>query len=136
VGEDSFLFYAVGQSPTSNTRNLRHQLKVASNPKKSLDVARRMFKERFPEEDVSKKSLKELMGMEGYRVQKVYENKAQEYKVGWKGRSYIRKRKIKCNYADCGAGGMMDKNSTNGGIHHARTYSKQSEYVTSERNPS
>ncbi|MCF7939150.1 MAG: type I-E CRISPR-associated endonuclease Cas1e [Spirochaetales bacterium] len=89
VGEDSLLFYAVGQSPTSDTRNFRRQMKIASDPKKALGVARRMFQERFPSEDVSKKTLKDLMGMEGYRVHKVYESMAQKYKVGWKGRSYV-----------------------------------------------
>ena len=89
VGEDSLLFYAVGTTPTSNTRNLRHQSKLASTEKSRLAVARRMFSARFPEEDVETKSLSELMGMEGLRVKAVYERLATEYGVGWKGRSYI-----------------------------------------------
>lgn len=89
VGEDSLLFYAVGTTPTSNTRNLRHQAKLASTEKSRLAVARRMFSARFPEEDVGTKTLSELMGMEGLRVKAVYERLATEYGVGWKGRSYI-----------------------------------------------
>lgn len=88
VGEDSLLFYAVGQSPTANTRNLRHQMEVACNPEKSLAVAKRMYARRFPEENLDGKKLKELMGMEGYRVRALYEKKAEEYGVGWKGRCY------------------------------------------------
>lgn len=89
VGEDSLLFYAVGQSPTSDTRNMRTQMKIAANPKKSLEVARRLFQYRFPYDEVSGKSIKELMGMEGRRVKALYEEKAAEHGVGWKGRSYI-----------------------------------------------
>ncbi|MBS3954231.1 MAG: type I-E CRISPR-associated endonuclease Cas1 [Methylomicrobium sp.] len=89
VGEDSLLFYAVGQTPTSNTRNLRKQLLLSADDTKSLEVARRMYARRFPKAELSGKSLKEMMGMEGYRVRQLYENKAQEYKIGWKGRSYV-----------------------------------------------
>ena len=88
VGEDSLLFFAGGLSPTSDSRNMREQLKLASDPKKSLEVARRMFARRFPGIDLSGKSLKEMMGMEGSRVRALYESKAQQYGVGWKGRSY------------------------------------------------
>lgn len=88
VGEDSLLFYASGHTPTSDTRNLRHQLKQASDPKKSIEVARRMFSQRFPSADLEGKSLKEMMGMEGYRVRALYQEKAEHYQVGWKGRKF------------------------------------------------
>jgi CRISPR-associated protein Cas1 len=68
---------------------MRDQLKLSADPKKSLEVARRMFSKRFPDADLSGKSLKEMMGMEGSRVRTLYEQKSQEYGVGWKGRSYI-----------------------------------------------
>jgi CRISPR-associated protein Cas1 len=48
-----------------------------------------MFARRFPTADLSGKSLKEMMGMEGYRVRELYEQKAKEYGAGWKGRSYV-----------------------------------------------
>ena len=88
VGEDSLLFYASGQTPTSNTRNMREQIKLSADPKKSVGVARRMFAKRFPEADLAGKSLKEMMGMEGHRVRALYEQKGKEYGVGWKGRSF------------------------------------------------
>jgi len=88
VGEDSLLFYACGQSPTADTRNMREQMKLSADPKKSVEVARRMFARRFPEADLAGKSLKEMMPMEGFRIRALYEQKAQEYGVGWKGRSY------------------------------------------------
>ncbi len=89
VGEDSLLFYATGVSPTANTRNMRRQMMLACDKKKSLEVARRMYSRRFPDADLSGKSLKTMMGMEGQRVKKLYEMKAQEYDVGWKGRSFV-----------------------------------------------
>ena len=67
VGEDSLLFYAVGQSPTSDSRNLRQQVKIASDEKKSLEVARRMYSRRFPTAELTDKNLQEMMGMEGDR---------------------------------------------------------------------
>jgi len=89
VGEDSLLFYAVGQTPTSNTRNIRKQMLLSADSAKSLEVARRMYARRFPKAELIGKSLKEMMGMEGYRVRELYEKMANEYKVGWKGRSYV-----------------------------------------------
>ena len=88
VGEDSLLFYAVGQSPTADSRNLRHQIEVSSDEANALEVARRMFARRFPTADLVGKGLKEMMGMEGYRVRDLYEAKAKQYEVGWKGRSF------------------------------------------------
>ena len=88
VGEDGLLFYANGQTPTADTRNMRKQMKLSADSKKSVEVARRMFAKRFPGEDLKGKSLKEMMGMEGYRVRTLYEKKGQEYGVGWKGRKF------------------------------------------------
>lgn len=88
VGEDSLLFYAYGQSPTADTRNMREQMKLAADPIKSLEVARNMFARRFPEADLVGKSLKEMMPMEGFRIRSLYEQKAKEYGVGWRGRNY------------------------------------------------
>jgi len=89
IGEDSLLFYAVGQSPTANTRNVRRQGQISCDKEKALIVARRMFSKRFPDINLNNKSLKEMMGMEGARVRKLYESMAEHYKVGWKGRSYV-----------------------------------------------
>lgn len=89
VGEDSFLFYASGQSPSSDTRNFRHQIAISSDPKRSVEAARRLFSKRFPEADLKGKTLKEMTGMEGYRVRDIYEKKADKYGVGWKGRKYV-----------------------------------------------
>lgn len=88
VGEDSLLFYAAGFLPTADTRNLKQQIDLASDKQKSLEVARRMFARRFPDAELQGKSLQEMMGMEGYRVRTLYQQKAEEYQVGWKGRQF------------------------------------------------
>ena len=88
VGEDSLLFYAAGFLPTADTRNLKQQVELSANPDKSLEVARRLFARRFPDADLNGKSLKEMMGMEGHRVRSLYQEKAREYQVGWKGRQF------------------------------------------------
>lgn len=88
VGEDSLLFYAAGFLPTADTRNLKRQVALAVDSKKSLEVARAMFAHRFPEADLSDKTLQEMMGMEGHRVRTMYREKAEQYGVGWKGREF------------------------------------------------
>lgn len=88
VGEDSLLFYAAGFLPTADTRNFKQQIELSANPEKSLEVARRMYARRFPDAELTGKNLKEMMGMEGYRVRTLYQQKAEEYQVGWKGRTF------------------------------------------------
>lgn len=88
VGEDSLLFYAAGFLPTADTRNLKQQIDLVSDRQKSLEVARRMFARRFPDAELQGKSLQEMMGMEGYRVRSLYQQKAEGYQVGWKGRQF------------------------------------------------
>ncbi|WP_058914448.1 type I-E CRISPR-associated endonuclease Cas1e [Entomohabitans teleogrylli] len=92
VGEDSLLFYAAGFQPTADSRNMRRQMELACDKKRALDVARMMFSSRFPDADLTGKSLKEMMGMEGHRVRALYQEKAQHYGVGWKGRQFTPNR--------------------------------------------
>lgn len=89
VGEDSLLYYASGVSPTSNTRNYQKQIKLFSDNNLRTEVARRMFKKRFPNDDLSNKSIHEMMGMEGARVRRMYKQKAEQYGVLWEGRDYV-----------------------------------------------
>lgn len=89
VGEDSLLFYAAGFLPTADTRNLKLQIALASDEASSLKVARAMFAKRFPDAELENKSLSSMMGIEGNRVRALYQQKAEEYGVGWKGRQFI-----------------------------------------------
>ena len=89
TGEDTMLFYAVGLTPTADTRNFRRQMALAANENKAVEVARRMFARRFPAAELAGKTLKEMIGMEGYRVRDLYAQKAEQYQVGWKGREFV-----------------------------------------------
>ncbi|MDY0272219.1 MAG: type I-E CRISPR-associated endonuclease Cas1e [Advenella sp.] len=89
VGEDSLLFYAAGFVPTADSRNLRKQIELATDPAQSLKVAQRLFAKRFPDTDLEGKTLQQIMGMEGHRVRALYQKKAEEYQVGWKGRQFV-----------------------------------------------
>ncbi|CAI1840058.1 type I-E CRISPR-associated endonuclease Cas1e [Serratia fonticola] len=88
VGEDSLLFYAAGFLPTADTRNLKLQMALACSAESSLKIARAMFAKRFPDAELDGKSLNSMMGMEGNRVRALYQQKAEEYGVGWKGRQF------------------------------------------------
>lgn len=88
VGEDSLRFYAVGQTPTATTYNFKKQMSLAADAEKSLKIAKKMFADRFPAEDISHCSLRELMLLEGSRVKQLYAELAEKYFVNWHGRSY------------------------------------------------
>lgn len=88
VGEDSLLFYSAGVTPTADSKNLRRQAMLSANPATALQVAKQMLQNRFPAVDLTNKTQQELLGLEGIRVRELYEQKAQEYGVGWKGRRY------------------------------------------------
>lgn len=89
VGQDSLLFYSAGFAPTADTRNLKRQILLSADPAQSVEVARRMFTRRFPDADLKGKSLQEMMGMEGNRIRALYQQKAGQYQVGWKGREFV-----------------------------------------------
>lgn len=89
VGEDCLLFYAAGFLPTADTRNLKRQIKLAADEESSLRVARSFYAQRFPDADLEGLTLPQMMGMEGNRVRALYELKAEQYGVGWKGRKFI-----------------------------------------------
>lgn len=88
VGEHGVRFYASGRSMTHSAALLQKQAELVSNQRKHLDVVRKMYILRFPEEDVSSLTLQQLRGREGARVRKVYKEMAEKWDIDWKGRSY------------------------------------------------
>lgn len=83
TGENGLKFYSCGISPTADSKNMRMQMQYACDKKKSLEIARKMFTKRFPNDDVSSKTLEQLKGMEGVRVKNLYALYADKYKVLW-----------------------------------------------------
>lgn len=67
---------------------LIRQAELVSNHRKHLDVVRKMYQLRFPEEDVSHLTMQQLRGREGSRVRNVYRKASKETGVPWSGRLY------------------------------------------------
>ena len=90
TGEESMRFYAFGLAPNHTNNMPRRHAEVWADKRRRTRIARAMFSMRFPDADVSRKSVKELRGMEGLRVRTLYAKMGTEYGVTWKGRNYDR----------------------------------------------
>lgn len=88
VGEHGVRFYASGRALTNHSTLLLKQAKYISNEKLHVQVARKMYQLRFPEEDVSKLTMQQLRGREGSRIRKIYKQQSEKWNVKWNGRNY------------------------------------------------
>lgn len=88
TGEECLRFYAFGLAPNHDNDMPRRHAAAWADPKRRAAIARRMFKMRFPDVDVDRRSIRELRGMEGLRVRALYARLGLEYGVTWKGRNY------------------------------------------------
>lgn len=87
VGDGAVRFYSAGVK-FGRPDNTLYQSKLALDGKARLEVVREMFRRRFDDEPPKKRSVKQLRGIEGSRVRKLYQNIARRYGVEWKGRNY------------------------------------------------
>ena len=88
VGEHGVRCYASGHPLTHSSRLIIRQAELVTNQRKHLDVVRKMYCLRFPEEDVSGLTLQQLRGREGSRIRKVYKAASVKWNVPWNGREY------------------------------------------------
>ncbi|MPM45726.1 CRISPR-associated endonuclease Cas1 [bioreactor metagenome] len=88
VGESGVRYYAHGRPLTHSSELLVRQAKLATNERARIKVARKMYKMRFPGEDVSSMTMQQLRGREGARVRDVYRRLSKETGVEWHGREY------------------------------------------------
>lgn len=88
VGQDGLRFYASGVTATHDCTNARRQAAAHASKSKREEIARKMFRMRFPEDEVATNTIPNLMGMEGRRVKALYEALGAKYGVTWKGRNY------------------------------------------------
>lgn len=88
VGERGVRHYAHGRALTHSTRLLVKQARLVSNTRTRLQVARKMYQMRFPNEDVANLTMQQLRGREGARIRKVYRENSKKYDVEWSGRTY------------------------------------------------
>lgn len=88
IGEHGVRYYAGGRPLTHSSRLIVRQAELVSNQRKHLDVVRKMYLMRFPDEEVSKLTLQQLRGREGSRIRSVYRKASKEWDVEWNGREY------------------------------------------------
>ncbi len=88
VGERGVRYYAHGRALARSTRYLERQAKLVTNNRTRLEIARRMYQMRFPNEDVSKLTMQQLRGREGARVRGLYRKLSKQHNVQWDGRVY------------------------------------------------
>ena len=87
-GEQMRTFYASGMYENKSSQNLLRQIDYFSNKHKHLEVARRMYANRFPGLDMSGMNMNQMRGAEGTRMKKLYQKLASEYNVQWNNRNY------------------------------------------------
>lgn len=88
IGEKGVRYYAGGRPLTHSSRLILKQAELVSNQRKHLEVARKMYIMRFPDEDVSGLTLQQLRGREGSRIRNVYRMESKKWGVEWNGREY------------------------------------------------
>ncbi len=88
TGVDGQRLYAHSTGGTYSARRLLHQARLVSDDTARTDVALRMYRKRFPGEDLAGVTLEQLRGREGFRVRKAYETLAVEHGITWSGRNY------------------------------------------------
>lgn len=88
TGEESLRFYAFGLAPNHTNDMPRLHAEAWADARRRTRIARAMFRMRFPDVDVSERSIRELRGMEGLRIRSLYGTLGLKHGVTWKGRSY------------------------------------------------
>ena len=88
VGEYGVKYYAGGRPLSNHSSLLLKQAELVSNEKKHIQVARKMYQLRFPNENVDKLTMQQLRGKEGSRVRNIYKAQAKLWNVNWSGRNY------------------------------------------------
>ncbi|MFD0683733.1 type I-E CRISPR-associated endonuclease Cas1e [Actinomadura fibrosa] len=88
VGEQGVRFYSGGRSLNRSSALVEAQATKWANRRSRLDVARAMYRMRFPGEDPTGLSRHELLGKEGQRVKERYRYEANRVGLPWTGRQY------------------------------------------------
>ena len=89
TGENMFYFYSEGIPLTKSSKNILKQCRFHESKLMSLEVIRRMYSMRYPEEKLKTKTLQELRGMEGLKMAEFYRRMSLMYHVKWSGRETI-----------------------------------------------
>ena len=87
-GTGGWRFYSCGIAATNSNKNILLQTEYYASKMKHMDLVRRMYLLRYPEEHLKNKTTEELRGLEGYKVQQLYQKLSAQYNVDWNGRRY------------------------------------------------
>lgn len=88
VGEHGVRFYAAGRALTRSSVLAEAQATAWANRRTRLDVARAMYRLRFPDDDPAGRTRQELLNMEGRRVKECYRRESARTGVPWRRREY------------------------------------------------
>jgi CRISPR-associated protein Cas1 len=88
VGEHGVRFYAGGRALSRSSALVEAQAVAWANQRTRLDVARAMYRLRFPDEDPAGCTRRQLLGREGDRVKRCYAQHAARTGVPWRGRRF------------------------------------------------
>lgn len=91
VGEDGVRCYTAPPLGPDRSDLARCQARLWADPKKRLDVARRMYAWRLGEV-LPHRDIAVLRGIEGARMKKSYKLLAEQFGIAWKGRRYDRSK--------------------------------------------
>ncbi|EYT83379.1 CRISPR-associated protein Cse1 [Streptomyces sp. Tu 6176] len=86
VGEHGVRYYAGGRALTRSSRLLEAQATAWANRRTRLEVARAMYRLRFPDEDPAGRTRDELLRMEGRRLKECYRRESVRTGVPWRRR--------------------------------------------------
>lgn len=89
VGEQGVRYYAGGRSLNRSATLVEAQATQWANRRTRLEVARAMYRLRFPDGDPAGFNRQELLGHEGRRVKDCYRAEAKRTGVPWRGRQYV-----------------------------------------------
>ncbi|MDH4659182.1 type I-E CRISPR-associated endonuclease Cas1 [Corynebacterium pyruviciproducens] len=88
VGEKGVRYYASGRPPAKTSRFAEIQATIVSNQRARLACARRMYAQRFPDDNVDTATMQQLRGREGARMKKIYLRESARTGVPWERRTY------------------------------------------------
>ncbi|MFD7661569.1 type I-E CRISPR-associated endonuclease Cas1e [Streptomyces sp. NPDC059788] len=90
VGEHGVRFYAGGRALTRSSALAEAQATAWANRRTRLEVARAMYRLRFPDEDPAGRTRQDLLSMEGRRLKDCYRRESARTGVPWTRRDYHR----------------------------------------------
>ncbi|MBB5933943.1 type I-E CRISPR-associated endonuclease Cas1e [Streptomyces zagrosensis] len=90
VGEQGVRFYAGGRALTRSSGLAEAHATAWANRRTRLEVARAMYRLRFPGEDTAGCTRQDLLGMEGRRLKDCYRLESARTGVPWRRRDYHR----------------------------------------------